>query len=331
MYRRVDANPRILVTDAGRGCAVAIIRSLGRRGWHVIAADSTPRSPGMCSRYAAGKLVYPAPDKNPHEFVEAMLATARSHEVDLIVPVTDATILPLSAARNQFEPDCKLAIPPAGALDIVNDKLRTIELAQRLGVPAPRTVLARTAAEAVEHASQFSWPVVLKPQASSQYYDDRVDKFEVSYAHNLDDLARKMGEFEGRSVVLMQEYFGGVGMGVELLMHRGRPVAAFQHQRLREIPLTGGASAFRKSVALDPVLYDHAVRLLGALDWTGLAMVEFKVADDGARLMEINGQVWGSLPLAVQSGIDFPAALVELWLSDGHPNDANHRRSQHRC
>jgi hypothetical protein len=30
--------------------------------------------------------------------------------------------------------------------------------------------------------------------------------------------------------------------------------------------------------------------------------------------MEINGRVWGSLPLAVRSGMDFPARLAELYL-----------------
>src|SRR5207302_298489 len=62
---------------------------------------------------------------------------------------------------------------------------------------------------------------------------------------------------------------------------------------------------------------DYAVKLLEALDWTGLAMVEFKVGADGVRLMEINGRIWGSLPLAVRSGVDFPAMLAELWLGAG--------------
>ncbi len=43
-------------------------------------------------------------------------------------------------------------------------------------------------------------------------------------------------------------------------------------------------------------------------------MVEFKVDDrDGrARLLEINGRFWGSLPLAVHAGADFPAAYYRL-------------------
>jgi hypothetical protein len=43
-------------------------------------------------------------------------------------------------------------------------------------------------------------------------------------------------------------------------------------------------------------------------------------------LMEINGRIWGSLPLAVKSGVDFPLRLLELHLgrrldarSDGRP------------
>jgi hypothetical protein len=38
--------------------------------------------------------------------------------------------------------------------------------------------------------------------------------------------------------------------------------------------------------------------------------------------MEINGRVWGSLPLAVHSGVDFPARLAALYLSEPPPEDA---------
>ena len=78
--------------------------------------------------------------------------------------------------------------------------------------------------------------------------------------------------------------------------------------------MTGGASAYRESVAVDATLYDYAVRLLREHRWTGLAMVEFKANGAGAKLMEINGRVWGSLPLAVASGVDFPGMLADLYL-----------------
>ena len=307
--------PTIMVTDAGRGSAIAFIRSLGRRGWRVIAADSDARSPGFRSRYAQERLRYPAPETAPAEMIATLRQAARDHAVDLIIPITDAVILPLSEARVQFAGVCALALPEAAALEVVTNKLKTVELAERLGVPTPRTHLVHTAQEAVEKGRALSWPVVLKPQASRLYREKAaIEAFTVCYAEDLDHLAAQMRRFEGRCPVLLQEYCRGAGHGVELLMDRGRPLAAFQHKRLREIPINGGASAFRESVPLDPALYQHAVRLLAALNWTGLAMVEFKVGESGARLMEINGRVWGSLPLAVRSGMDFPRRLAELYL-----------------
>jgi NAD(P)-dependent dehydrogenase (short-subunit alcohol dehydrogenase family) len=45
-------NPQktVLITDAARGSAIAFIRSLGRRGWRVIAADTHARFRGRAAQ-----------------------------------------------------------------------------------------------------------------------------------------------------------------------------------------------------------------------------------------------------------------------------------------
>ena len=63
---------RVLVTDSGRGSAMAIIRSLGRRGLRVIAADSSPRSAGFRSRYVSDTVVYPRPEDHSGEVVDVL-------------------------------------------------------------------------------------------------------------------------------------------------------------------------------------------------------------------------------------------------------------------
>jgi hypothetical protein len=57
---------------------------------------------------------------------------------------------------------------------------------------------------------------------------------------------------------------------------------------------------------MDPQLLEHAERILEALKWHGVAMVEFKrdTRDGVPKLLEINGRFWGSLQLAVDSGVD---------------------------
>jgi predicted ATP-grasp superfamily ATP-dependent carboligase len=307
---------RVLVTDAGRGSAMSIIRSLGRRGIDVVAADANSRSPGFRSRYATERLVYPPPATDGRAAVAALVRATRERAIDLVIPVGEDVVLLLSGARERFAGETALALPDPDALEITSDKLATVDLAARLGVPTPRTRLVRTVPEAVRGAAELRWPVVLKPQASrSVRGGGEVDTFCVTYAADAAALEHQMGTFEGRCAVLLQEYCEGEGHGVGLLMDRGKPLLAFQHRRLREVPFTGGPSSFRESVPLDPTLFDYSVHLLEALEWTGPAMVEFKVALDGANLIEINGRLWGSFALAVKSGVDFPGRMVELFLS----------------
>jgi predicted ATP-grasp superfamily ATP-dependent carboligase len=97
-------------------------------------------------------------------------------------------------------------------------------------------------------------------------------------------------------------------------------MAVFSHQRLREKPPAGGVSVYSESVEPDPALVERSEALLRHFDWQGVAMVEYKI-DRATRtpyLMEVNGRFWGSLQLAIESGVDFPALLVALACGE-HP------------
>lgn len=314
----VTGQRRALVTDADRGSALAIIRSLARRGWRVTAAAADRWAPGFYSRHAADRLRYPSPDRDPDGAIAAILGGCERRGIDLLIPVTDEVILPLAAWPGGLPGGTIVALADRAALEVAWDKQATLELADRLGVPTPRTVAVRTVAEAVEAARQLGWPIVLKPRRSRRYVPGQpTERFSVAYAADVEQVARLAGGLVERTDLLVQEYCPGGGQGIELLLDHGLPLAGFQHRRLREVPVTGGASAYRESVPLDAELLDLSVRLLAALRWTGLAMVEFRGTADRPRLMEINGRVWGSLPLAVLSGMDFPAKLADL--VTGHP------------
>ena len=309
----------VLVTDADRSSAIAIIRSLGRKGWRVIAADSDSRSLGFRSRYAHDQLLYPSPCQAPDELVETLYRAVHEKKIDLLIPVTEEIIQPVTNSRSRFDGMCHLAMADSAALEVVMDKSRTLELAQKLGVPVPPSRIVQSHAQAKDVVETLGWPVVLKPVLSRHYCRERgiIEKHTVSYANSLEELEERMRPFEEKHQILLQKYCPGIGQGVELLAHRGHPLSAFQHKRLAEIPVTGGASAWRESVPLSHELYQYCEQMVKALKWTGLIMFEFKIGEQ-AQLMEINGRVWGSLPLAVQSGMDFPSQLAEMYL--GQPS-----------
>jgi predicted ATP-grasp superfamily ATP-dependent carboligase len=75
-----------------------------------------------------------------------------------------------------------------------------------------------------------------------------------------------------------------------------------------------------ESIPVDPRAEAYARTLLDSVAWHGVAMVEFRVADDGTPyLMEINTRFWGSLQLAIDAGVDFPWLLYRL-ACDEHPS-----------
>ncbi len=324
-----DRPRHVLVTDAGRGSAVAFIRSLGRRGWRVTAADHDRSSPGFRSRYVTSRLLVPNAVADADAMVERILAAVRDTGVDLVVPVTDETGLPLAAARDRFAGRTVLAVPDPEALAATHDKAATLAIAEALEIPIPPTIRVDDPRTGPAAAAELGgYPIVVKPAKSRVVRPDgTIAKHTVSYATDDRTLVDALGAVEPGVTVLLQRWLPGEGVGVELLMDQGRALAAFQHRRVREVPVTGGASAFRVSEALDPVLLHRSVRLLAAIRWTGLAMVEFRRAPDGtARLMEVNGRIWGSLPLAVRAGVDFPAGLADLLL-DGVVEPAPEPRS----
>jgi predicted ATP-grasp superfamily ATP-dependent carboligase len=113
---------------------------------------------------------------------------------------------------------------------------------------------------------------------------------------------------------LIQEYIKGEGQGYFAIFNsKSESKVVFGHRRIREYPITGGPSTFCESHNNAKVM-ECGDRLLRALNWYGLAMVEFKVdeRDQLPKLMEVNPRVWGSMPLAIASGVDFPYLLFKL-------------------
>jgi predicted ATP-grasp superfamily ATP-dependent carboligase len=323
-----------LVTDAELMSAVAVIRSLGRAGWTVVAVSTDPGAPGLRSRYTSVPLVLGAPDMTPAEESDRLLRVAAEHAVDVLIPVTDNTLLALSAVRDRLPAGCTLATADPEALHATMDKAATLSLAASLGIPFPDVAHVTSVTEALDAADGLGWPVVVKPRFSRvRLPDGGIARCTTSYAFDPTELAAQVAAQPPGSSVLLQRYHPGEAYSVCLLTVDGQPRAAFSHRRMREVPPSGGVSALRESVALDPLLEDYARRLLSELRWTGVAMVEFKVDNGQPLLMEINGRIWGSLPLATLAGMDFPRKLAELFLhgvprqenSDAHVVDTDYR------
>jgi len=312
----------ILVLDGEQYSSLAIVRSLGRKGLKITVAAADNNAICRHSKFTTNFFTYPNPLVDVEGFCQVVCEQLSKAKYTLIIPVTELTTLPLSKIRERIELKSCLAIADNKALEQVTDKAKTFTLAERIGVPVPRSHYINTLHALEEIIENVSFPVVIKPSRSiADQKDDIRAKLTVDYAFNIDELNKKAKQFLKTSKIILQEYFEGIGTGIELIADQGHIIHAFQHQRMHELPLTGGGSCLRKSVKINPQLLEYSQKLIKELNWHGVAMVEFKHNPDNNKscLMEINGRFWGSLPLAVSSGSDFPWFLYQLLINQQHP------------
>lgn len=306
---------RILITDSDSRPALAATRSLGRKGYSVFTAGERSLSLAAASRYSSKFVQYPTPALDPEGFVSEIVRAVHSLGIDILLPMTEVTTLLLTEQRSLLPKSCSLPFADAAAVAEASDKARVIDMARALSVPVPATTTIHSAREIERLAGGWNFPMVIKPARSRVRTDEGWANTGVHYAHDATDLLAQLRGLRPEFYpILLQERIRGHGIGIFACYDKGRPVAFFAHRRLREKPPSGGVSVLSESTPLNPEALGHSTLLLNRLNWHGVAMIEFKQdSRDGAlRLMEINGRFWGSLQLAIDAGVDFPAILVDV-------------------
>ena len=305
--------PNVLVLDANQRSALAIIRSLGRRGLNVITADAKSKSLGGASRFSLKSARYADPATSPDAFLTDLSAVVEQLSIDTIIPATDLTTMLLVSQPNWTH--FKLVAGPRGdSYEALTDKARLVDLANKLEIPVPATRIAYTRSAILEASHEIQFPVVLKPARSRYLKDGKVLSTGVEIVDNVAQLGRALERCQWIADIpcLVQQFVRGRGAGIFAAYSGSGPVAWFAHRRIREKPPEGGVSVLSESVPVDPAMQAAAAKLLTAARWSGVAMVEFRVGEDGTPyLMEVNGRFWGSLQLAIDCGIDFPWLLYE--------------------
>lgn len=303
-----------IVTDAHNLITLTVIRSLGRAGISVRALAEGERPltsiPAAWSRF--GRVVRVPPiERYPSEFwaqVEDMAGPETVFVPVLLNSVTE------TAARLRSHGAPRTLVSGRETLEELDQTDRLIRRARTLDIPTPRT-FAPSPEEDPDPLSwdQLDFPAVIKYRHGDVLGLEARDRYRI--VRDREELAREYWRMHGvQARPLVQEYVEGTGYGVSALYDReGRLAAAFCHRRLREFPITGGPSALAESVWEDD-LVEYGTRLLESVGLVGVGMVEFKrEARTGQfKLMEVNPRFWGSLPLAVMSGVDFPVLYWRL-------------------
>jgi protein-tyrosine-phosphatase/predicted ATP-grasp superfamily ATP-dependent carboligase len=291
---------------------IATVRSLGRRGMEVHAAPGDFTSPALRSRYISRLHAIPPWILDGKEWLDAMQDLLARERFDVVIPCNETSLLPIARHRVTLSEFAILAIPNERAMDVLFDKHLTRELATSLGIPVPVGRLPRATDTPAGLLAEFGAKVVVKPRRSYSL-EQMHPRGKVRILDSAEALAPVMRSLDPAQL-LLEEFFPGRGAGVSVLAHRGRVLQAFEHHRVRE---TQAGSYYRISATLDAERFAAATAMVAALDFTGIAMFEFRLRPNSTDwvLLEANARPWGSLPLALAAGIDFVGAWVTLLTS----------------
>jgi predicted ATP-grasp superfamily ATP-dependent carboligase len=291
-----------------------VTHNLGRAGLRIAVGEAsneyTKYIPAFRSRYCARSVVLPSYALNPTAYADAVLEFIRENPTRVVLPTGDGSISALSSRRGDFSAlGTVLVIASDTALAIANDKARTLQLAEELGIGYPKSVTIHNLADLKNVAEVLGFPMVIKPTTSwASLAGSRVAAAVVVDDTEAQDVA---GQFLTAGVgVLAQEYAGGRREGITLLIVAGEPVITFAHTEYRTTPQLGGASTLRESIALPRDILDSAIRLAKTIGIEGTCAVEFR-RDKAGRplLMEINARLGGALDSVTSAGIDLPILL----------------------
>lgn len=292
------------------------VRSLGRAGIRVAGIDPDPSMPGFRSRYCDG-YVCPDPVREPERLVDFLLHGGIPVERrPVLFPASDAFVLFLSRHRAALANLFRFALPDPAIVEALVDKRRQYELAERAGIPFPRSWYPPTAADVRDVADQASYPVLVKPYYGHlwrQTFGGEHKGFKVESPERLVQVFEEV--LPAGLPAMVQSIVPGPNTNhFKLSAYVGRdgqPRASFALRKIRQYPPEFGVGCLVESVDA-PDVTELGLRFLKAIEYRGVGSVEFKRDDrDGElKLIELNCRLWQQNSLATACGINF--ALVQM-------------------
>ncbi len=303
----------VLVTDAQQRTALNVIQSLGRKNINVFACEKKGipfyNIPGFLSRYCRKRFYSPDLEKDPIGYIKFLNNFADKDIV--LMPIKITTITFILNNTEKISKKIHYCLPDISSISTALNKSNLLDFAEKIGVNIPKTFVPKTLEEARKLEDKLKFPIVIKVTSEGNLYQEKRYVIVKNKKFFLEEYIRMHKEVQ--RFPMIQEFVVGENVGFHAIFDSEKKLKGFfMHKRIRQYPLSGGPSTLCIGIN-DKNLYDVGMKLLKRLNWKGLAMVEF-IRDSKARcwLMEINPRFWGSFPLAVKSGVNFPYLLYNI-------------------
>lgn len=308
---------KILVTDGRSLAALAVVRSLGKRGHTVHTGETFKHNLTSYSKYVNKSTEYPCPEQESELFIDSLYNLCNEEQYDIIIPVRDQTTIQLSKNKDVFDGITNLFLEEYKKISQLMDKGETIKIAQKHNVPIPNTWFPERT-DITKIKKQVDYPVLVRPRRSSgargiQYVEDQ-DGFLEAFSTVSEDYGTP----------IIQEYIkhsgGHYSLGT-IFNSDSEEVATHVYKETKQYPRNGGPAVNAVSVS-PPEWTSDILRILKAVNWVGPAHMDvlYDPESNEPKLLEVNPRLWMSIQASISSGIEFPNLILKLGMNNEvHP------------
>jgi predicted ATP-grasp superfamily ATP-dependent carboligase len=171
---------RVLILEGAKSAALAIVRSLGKKGIDVTVGERIKFCTAGISKYCKSRIRYPAPEVDRDFFLENILKEVKKGKYDVVYPVAGETTLPISEHKNEFLLYTKIPIPDYKIIEKADNKTLTLQIASQSGIPCPKTYFPQDSEEIDRIAKEAEFPVVIKPRRKLRWINGRLIRTKVT-------------------------------------------------------------------------------------------------------------------------------------------------------
>jgi len=314
------SRPRVLVTDTEERSSLAACRSLHAAGYHVSAIAGQRPACSHWSRSVDERLFLDTPRNDPENWVIRLAELVARGAYDIVLPGTEASLVPISEHRELLQPYTTLALPPHPIVLRALDKPALTAATRGTGLDAPASVECLHFDEAFAAARSFGFPAVVKPIRSFLPFAGTLRQTTARIVHNDDDVV-DAASLRGLPLTV-QEYLpaakivscAGVRAGGRVI---GLTVARYE----RTFPSEVGSAALAMTIEPPPGVREGVEEILARVGWEGIFELELLESGDRLAAIDLNPRLFGWVSLAVGAGADLPALWCDYAL--GRPQRAS--------
>ncbi|MCH8033929.1 MAG: hypothetical protein IH950_09275 [Bacteroidetes bacterium] len=311
--RNISESPPVLLLDGGI-VSLSVARSLGSKGIPVYTLN-IPQNHGRFSKYS-NRIQFAG--ENIEDWVQWLSGDALEQiRGAVIFPCSDSIIEMVSRYRMQLADHYILPEINDSLMLAMLDKAATSNIADKIGIPAPKTWCVNSVGELGDILPSLPFPCALKPRFSHEYrgrnflkklfivknQDELLSEFK-----SLNELGKK---YNFRSDLIVTEMIPGVGENqfqsyFSYLDENGIPLLHFTKRKPRQYPIYSGNGTYQTIGDWNPQVAELGLKFMQGAGYLGLGCVEFKLdpRDGILKLMECNPRLTNSTELIIRSGFD---------------------------